>query len=152
MNGNKLLNFSQFQSKLVCTYVIIILQRSNIPAAPPVAHPYQQAMCHIFKVPTSQFKPMLCHLSLSAAKNTIEKKQQKQELSLTGLGVSPADGLSLCRSLTSKGERDQKNAAAMREGRERGTLPVKGKQAGGRAQQDRASRRRGVIMPHGAEG
>lgn len=36
-----------------------------------------------------------------------------------------------------------------REGRYRGTLPVKEKQTGGRAEQDKASQVWGVIMHHG---
>lgn len=77
---------------------------------------------------------------------------------MTFLLPSPPSLLHLFHSLTNKGEKDEKNAAAEaerereREGRERGTLSVKGKKTGGRAEQDRASHGRGVIMHHGTEG
>lgn len=48
--------------------------------------------------------------------------------------------------LASKGEKDQKNATAKGEGREAGTPSAKGKQTGGRAEQNRTSQGWGVIM------
>lgn len=67
--------------------------------------------------------------------------QQQHESEFNIPSSSSSSPFCPCHSLSSKGDKDQKNATAKREGRDGGTTSGKGKQTEGRAEQDGASQR-----------